>query len=149
LEQFGAKIQATAIEMPENISDDALVHHFIEGLPSRLRVQALLVYGNLDEVVSKTALVAKASDFHKCSPHSDPVFVVQEPVKETSDSTAAGPGTRNGGNESQGLRPYRYRVCYTCRELGNIARNGHKNNQNYGATRTSENGQGASAPVTP
>jgi hypothetical protein len=59
VEQFGAMLQAMAIEMLEKISDDALVHRFIEGIHSRLRVQALLVHGNFDEVVAKTSLVPK------------------------------------------------------------------------------------------
>jgi hypothetical protein len=122
-EQFGAKLQAMAIATPEKISDDALVHRFIESLPSRLRVQALLVYGNFDEVVGKTAFVAKASATQKSSSQSDPVLFAQEPEKTTPTSTSGGPATRISYNHTQGNRPYRDRVCFSCQELGHIDRN--------------------------
>jgi Zinc knuckle len=148
LEQFGANLQAMAIAMPEKISDDALVHRFIEGLPSRLLVQALLVYGNFDEVVAKTALVAKVSATQKSSIQSDPVFSVQEPAKPTTSSTSVRHGAGSGSNRSQEYHPYRDRVCFTCQELGHIARNCPKKNENSGAPGNSGNEQGAPVPAT-
>jgi Zinc knuckle/Retrotransposon gag protein len=148
VEQFGARLQAMAIAMPEKISDDALVHRFIEGIPSRLRVQALLVHGNFDEVVAKTSLVAKASTIQKSSSHSDPVFAVQEPEKKFGTSTTGGSGTRNGGNQIQVNHSYRDRVCFTCQELGHISRNCPKKNRNLGDSGASGNGQGAPVAAT-
>jgi hypothetical protein len=60
IEQYGAKLATAAMTLPEDVSDEALIYRFNDGIPHRLKVQALLVRGNYDEIVATTSLVSKA-----------------------------------------------------------------------------------------
>jgi hypothetical protein len=68
IEQYGARMATAAMALPEHVSEEALVHRFVEVLPQRLKVQALLISGEYDEVVSKTSLVQKASQIAVIGP---------------------------------------------------------------------------------
>jgi hypothetical protein len=112
IEQFGARLQTAAIALPENISEEALVHRFIEGLPARLKTQALLVYGDFDEVVAKTSLVAKAMGT-KGTFSTETVYAVQD---DRRDEVQARYQPSSGGPS------YRERKCFVCHEVGHIAK---------------------------
>ena len=43
IEKYGARLATTAMALPEHVSEEALVHRILEGLPQRLKVQALLI----------------------------------------------------------------------------------------------------------
>jgi hypothetical protein len=105
IEQYGARLATAAMTLPEGVSDEALIYRFIDGLPHRLKVQALLVRGNYDEIVATTALVSKASQRSGQGP---------EMVREISDVT----------EEHQPYRglPFSERTCFECNKKGHIAR---------------------------
>jgi hypothetical protein len=102
IEHYGARLAKAAMTRPEHVSDEALVHRFVEGLPQRLKVQALLISGDYDEVVAKTSLVQKASQ-----------------------RAAIGPEMIRGVNEGRELRPmipFSEQTCFRCNQKGHIAR---------------------------
>jgi hypothetical protein len=111
IEQFGARLQTAAIALPERVSDEVLVHRFIDGLPGRLKTQALLVYGNFDEVVAKTALVSRALG-GRASLEGEMVRTVQDGKSITAPGTVL----------TTEAPSYRDRVCYHCHQPGHIAR---------------------------
>ena len=49
IDQFGARPRTMSLLLPDHVTEEALIRRFIEGLPSRLRAQALLVNGSCDE----------------------------------------------------------------------------------------------------
>jgi Retrotransposon gag protein/Zinc knuckle len=105
IEQYGARLATAAMTLPEGVSDEALIYRFIDGLPHRLKVQALLVRGNYDEIVATTSLVSKASQRS-----------VQgaELVRKVSE-------VREGRQSYQGLA-FTERTCFECNKKGHIAR---------------------------
>jgi hypothetical protein len=102
IEQYGARLATAAMTLPEDVSEEALLHRFIDGLPQRLKVQALLISGGFDEIVAKTALVSKASQRPVQS---------SELVREISE--------RQGRYQSL---PISERTCFQCNQKGHIAR---------------------------
>jgi Zinc knuckle len=84
------------------VSDEALVHRFVEVLPQRLKVQALLISGDYYEVVSKTSLVQKSSQRAVIGP---------EMIREV-----------NEGCESRPRIPFSERTCFRCNQKGHMAR---------------------------
>jgi hypothetical protein len=105
IEQYGARLATAAMTLPEGVSDEALIYRFIDGLPHRLKVQALLVRGNYDEIVATTSLVSKASQRSVQGP---------ELVREVSE-------VREERQPYQGL-PFSERTCFECNKKGHIAR---------------------------
>jgi hypothetical protein len=102
IEQYGARLATAAMALPEHVSDEALVHRFVEGLPQRLKVQALLISGDYDEVVAKTSLVQKASQRAVIGP---------EMIREVNESC-----------DSRPRIPFSERTCFRCNQKGHIAR---------------------------
>jgi hypothetical protein len=80
IEQHGARLATAAMTLPEGVSDEALKRRFIDGLPQRLKVQALLIRGGYDEIVATTLLVSKAGQ----RPAQGPELVreITEPRRE-------------------------------------------------------------------
>ncbi len=61
VDQFGARLRSQALTLPETVSEESMTHRFIDGLPPRLRPQAVIISGEYDEVVAKTSLVAQVT----------------------------------------------------------------------------------------
>ena len=88
--------------LPECVSEEALIHLLVDGLPQRLKVQALLIRGGYDEIAANTSLVSKASQ----RPSQGP-----ELVREVSEG-------------SEDLQPYRGSL-FTERNFLNCNKKGH------------------------
>lgn len=102
VEEYGARLATAAMSLPEDIPDEALIHRFIEGLPHRLRVQALLVSGDYDDVVARTTLVAR--EYPRQQSSSELIRTFQEPRSATGKQAGDG------------------KICYRCRRSGHVAR---------------------------
>jgi hypothetical protein len=125
IEQYGARLATAAMTLPEGVSDEALIHRFIDGLPQRLKVQALLIRGGYDEIVATTSPVSKAGQ----RPAQGPELVreIAEPRREFQSY--------------QGL-PFSERTCFECNEKGHIARLCPKKGKDLrGAASSSQNQQ--------
>jgi Retrotransposon gag protein/Zinc knuckle len=117
IEQYGARLATAAMTLPEGVSDEALIHRFIDGLPQRLKVQALLIRGGYDEIVATTSLVSKANQ----RPTQGP-----ELIREVLEVREERPLYR-------GL-PFSERTCFECNKKGHIARmcpNQRKNDASF------------------
>ncbi len=121
IEQYGACLRTQALTLPDSVSEEALVHRFIEGFPQRVRQQALLISCGYDRIVARTALVSEAG-----SKKPEPVRRMKREGdrhgRESSGAPRDSPGAVPGGDSRPEEEGHRDRVCYPCRKLGHISR---------------------------
>ena len=136
--QYANRLRTMSMNLPEDISDDMMINMFTQGLPNRLRIQALAVQGSFDEVVSRTALIASETGLGKES-----MRPITEGSKGGNSSKYGNSSKSSGVNESKQYCPpsqqeskgghnqvgnYRPRqgafeiICYYCRKPGHIIR---------------------------
>ena len=116
IETYATRLRAAALSLPENVSEEMLTHRFIEGLPLRVRSQALAVQGSFDEIVGRVALIAESA-----GPAVERVRNVRETAALDASQSASPPGQQKRSNGAAAGR-WKERICYRCRRPGHIAR---------------------------
>ena len=148
VEQFGARLAAAALALPEDVTGKVMIHRFVEGLPSRLQSQTLLVSGTYDEVVAKSSVVAGASSSRVAEPVRQTFENRQHRYRGDAGGRNMGDGARDYG-EHRGRRNFREKTCYYCREPGHIQRFCHKRREDHECGMSQGNGHGARGQANP